>query len=67
MLDFTTAIRARRLKKGYSQKELAEILNVAQQHISRWESGERKPDVESLYRLSLALDCSMEDLFILNE
>ncbi len=41
-----------RKSKGLSQEELAEILNVSRQAISRWELGTTLPDVPNLLSIS---------------
>jgi len=33
-----------RTEKGFSQKELGEMIGVAQKQISQYESGQRRPD-----------------------
>ncbi len=35
-----------RKKKGYSQENLAEILGVSRQTISKWELGDTSPDLK---------------------
>lgn len=41
-----------RKKKGYSQEELAELLGISRQAVSKWETGESLPDTENLMMLS---------------
>ena len=41
-----------RKSKGLSQEELAEMLNVSRQAISRWELESTLPDVPNLIRIS---------------
>ena len=36
-----------RTEKGYSQDELAEIVHVTRQAVSRWETGETTPGIET--------------------
>jgi transcriptional regulator with XRE-family HTH domain len=38
--------------KGFSQSQLADIMEVGKQTIANWENDRREPDIESLYRLS---------------
>ena len=45
-------IYTRRKEKGLSQEKLAEQINVARQTISKWETNETIPDVESLKKIS---------------
>ena len=41
-----------RMKKGLSQEELAERVFVTRQAVSRWETGETIPNIDTLKRLS---------------
>ena len=41
-----------RTKKGLSQDELAELVFVTRQAVSRWENGETIPNTETLKQLS---------------
>ncbi len=51
-----------RKEKGYTQAELAELLNVSRQTISNWECGQSIPDVASLKQLQQYLDVPLEVL-----
>lgn len=46
--------------KGVSQEVLSGLANIARTHLSAIERGERKPTLETLYRICCALDVSME-------
>ena len=54
-----------RKKKGITQEELAEILNVSRQSVSRWEKDVAFPETEKLIKLSKLFECSID--FLLNE
>ena len=54
-----------RKKKGLSQEELAEVLNVSRQTISRWEVGTALPDAINLVQLSKVFEVSTD--YLLNE
>ncbi len=49
-----------RKKKGVSQEVLSGFAGIGRSHLSAIENGERKPTLETLYRISLALDIKME-------
>ncbi len=51
-----------RKKRGLSQDELAEKIYVTRQAVSRWETGETVPNVETLKLLSKVLDVSINTL-----
>ncbi len=51
-----------RTKKGMSQDQLAEKVCVTRQAVSRWETGETVPNVETLKLLSKLFDVSINTL-----
>lgn len=51
-----------RKKKRLSQMELAEMLQVSSQAISKWETGKAVPSIENLKCLSELYQISMDDL-----
>ncbi len=44
-------LKEARLQAGYTQQQIAEILQIPQNTISRYETGERQPDFETLCKL----------------
>jgi transcriptional regulator with XRE-family HTH domain len=48
-----------RERRGYSQRDLAEICGVGIGSISMWESGSRNPKQEALENLARALKCDV--------
>mgnify|MGYP003415509187 FL=1 len=55
-------IAAFRKKKGVSQEVLSGLADIGRTHLSAIERGERKPTLETLYRISTALNVSMSDI-----
>lgn len=53
-------IQTRRKEKGFTQKMLAEKLNVSYQAVSKWENGETLPDTALLIDLSNILGTSVD-------
>ncbi len=51
-----------RKKKGISQEVISGLAVIGRTHLSAIERGERKPTLETLYRLSNALDVKMSDI-----
>ena len=51
-----------RTKKGLSQEELAEKVFVTRQAVSRWETGETTPNIDTLKLLSQLFDVSINTL-----
>jgi transcriptional regulator with XRE-family HTH domain len=60
-----TPTRSRRLQKGLTQEELARRAHLTTGTVAKVDSGRVKhPSSEVLYKLSRALDCTMEDLYV---
>lgn len=45
-------LKTRRKERGLSQTEVANILGISRQSVSKWENGSSYPDIENLIRLS---------------
>jgi transcriptional regulator with XRE-family HTH domain len=56
-------IKKLRLQKNWSQKKLADKLQVSQQTIAKWENKKSFPRSELLPKLALVLGCKIEDLY----
>ena len=54
-----------RKKKGFTQEQMAEILEVSRQSVSCWEIDAAFPETEKLIKLSRLLECSVD--YLLNE
>ena len=57
-------IAAYRLRKGVTQEVLSGLADIGRTHLSAIERGGRKPTLETLYRISLALDVNMSDIVL---
>ena len=55
-------IAAYRMKKGLTQEVLSGLSDIGRTHLSAIELGKRKPTLETLYRISLALDVKMSTI-----
>ena len=51
-----------RKEKGISQQVLSGLADIGRTHLSAIERGERKPTMETLYRISIALNMNMSDI-----
>lgn len=51
-----------RKHKEYTQKQLAEILNISDKTISKWETGKSLPDLEMMNSLCQIFDISINEL-----
>lgn len=61
-MTFSEKLVLLRKEKGLSQEELAEILEVSRQSVSKWESGQSLPDYPKLLILSNVFDVSTDYL-----
>lgn len=50
-----------RKKKNMSQEELASVLNVSRQTISKWETGESNPDIDKIVPLCNFFEISTDE------
>lgn len=55
-------LRTLRQEKGLSQTELAEMMDVSRQAVSRWETGAVVPSTENLVRLSKLYDVPLDEI-----
>lgn len=62
MSYFNQNLKYLREQKKISQKKLAEMANVNQTTILRWEAGEMSPSLDNIYDVSQALNVSVADL-----
>lgn len=51
-MDIASRLQELRKEAGYSQEQLAEMLGVSRQAVSKWESGQTNPDINNVGRLS---------------
>lgn len=61
-----TAIQVYRKRAGLTQEMLAEKLGVTQPAVSKWESGDRKPDIFMLKKISTILNCTTDELLAIH-
>lgn len=61
-MAFCEKIIQARKKKELSQEALAEKIGVSRQAVSKWETGEAKPDLDKLIALCQELELSMDQL-----
>lgn len=53
---FGLNVKLERLKKGYTQAQFAEILNVHEKHICKIETGHQNVTLKTLSKIAEALD-----------
>lgn len=64
---FARTIKNARFKKGYTQSQLADLLNVSNKTISKWETGRGYPDITLLAKITSILKLDYEELLQSNE
>lgn len=57
--------RIKRNAAGLSQKQMASLLGVSQEAVSRWERGNAKPRAEKFTAIANALGCPVCDVLSL--
>lgn len=55
-------IKEQRLKKGWTQERLAQLLNVSRPAVSSWEVGRNYPDLETIIAISDLFGISLDKL-----
>ena len=61
-MSFSENLKQIRKEHHLSQEELAELLDVSRQAVSKWEQGQGYPEVEKLLLLSSELNISLDAL-----
>jgi transcriptional regulator with XRE-family HTH domain len=61
-MSFAEKLQGLRKSKGISQEQLAELLDVSRQSISKWESGQNYPEVDKLIKLSDLFKITLDEL-----
>ncbi|MDD4124046.1 MAG: helix-turn-helix transcriptional regulator [Bacilli bacterium] len=56
-----------RVISNYSQDQIAEILYVTRQAVSRWELGQTLPSIDNLIELSKLFNVSFEEILCMND
>ena len=54
-----------RKKNGWSQEELADMLNVSRQSVSKWEGAQSVPDLQKILKMAEVFGVSTDYLLIL--
>ncbi len=62
MIDFSSRLRELRASKSQRQKDLADVIGVAQTTIANYEQGARFPDEKILHRIADFFDVSLDYL-----
>lgn len=60
-------IKVERVKRGWSQEDLAKASGVGLNSIARYETGNVVPGLDNALKLAKALGCSIDDIAGLNQ
>ena len=60
---FNKNLKEIRMKRGLTQREVADFLHISPQSISKWENGEAAPSIEFLPLLAKLFNCKTDDFF----
>lgn len=63
MIHFNEKIKKLRKQKDMTQSQLAEVLSVTIQSVSKWETGRSFPDITLLPVIARYFGISMDELF----
>lgn len=66
-MNFSERISETIKQSNYTQKQIAQILNISESNISNWKKGENLPSVDILYKLCILLDESADYLLGLED
>ena len=61
-MKFCEKLQKLRKEKGYSQEQLADLLDVSRQSVSKWESGTTYPEMDKLLSLCKIFNVSLDEL-----
>lgn len=61
-MKFSEKLQTLRKNKKMSQEQLADLMEVSRQSVSKWESGQAYPEMDKLLMLCKIFDCSLDDL-----
>lgn len=67
MQQFGEKLKKARKATGLSQEKVAEILNISQSNISKYENGDLEPSLDTIYKLIDLYDINANFLFNKNE
>ncbi len=62
MQRLAAQIKSSRMRMGYSQEQLAEMLDITPTHVKHLEGGHRRPSVELLFALAQILHFSVDQI-----
>ena len=63
-VSFAETLRRLRIKRGFSQQQLSDLLHVDRSTVAKWETGDRLPDAAMISHLSEHLGANVAELLL---
>lgn len=63
-MDIAERLQELRKKAGYSQEQVAEMLGLSRQAVSKWESGQGKPEIDNIVKLTEIYNVSADYILL---
>ena len=60
-------LKAARMRRAYSQQDMARALDISYQQFQKYETGQNRISAASLYRVACWFDMPMERFFVISE
>ena len=67
MLNVSVALRLYRERNNKNKEDLAKYLGIQPKAYVRYETGEREPSIEKLYKLAVLYNCNIDDFVNVEE
>lgn len=66
VMNMSISERLHELRKqaGYSQEQVAEMLEISRQAVSKWESGQGKPEIDNIVKLNEIYNVSADYILL---
>lgn len=62
--NLSELLASRRIKCGFTQDEIADLLDVSRQSVSKWETGDSLPSNKHLITLCYIYDLSISEIIV---
>lgn len=63
-MDMAERLQELRKKANYSQEQIADMLGISRQAVSKWESGQGKPEIDNIIKLTDIYDVSSDYILL---
>lgn len=63
-MNISERLHELRKQAGYSQEQVAEMLEISRQAVSKWESGQGKPEIDNIVKLTEIYNVSADYILL---